>query len=290
MTQPACSNLTNKITLSIGDREKTKSKNVTISSYTGRGKIWACNENTVYDYARNSLRHWDDNIKQEDMYLDNTGPVLKVGTYSGANPVRQTATIPLILTDTEAGLDPESPDSIIRQNNITVSIGGVSVTDFTLTNTSGANYNLKVNDKTHYGEVVVTLKKKSVKDKIGNENASQVLQTGIVFTNKYTITLDANEGTVTPTSIEVAYNTKYQILPTPTRGGHTFDGWYTAKPKEEGDKVINDTVFDKLEDMTLYAHWSPIPDDSGPGVDTACRAGCCKCYNCCTPGGLEHFG
>ncbi|MCI8548600.1 MAG: InlB B-repeat-containing protein, partial [Bacilli bacterium] len=47
--------------------------------------------------------------------------------------------------------------------------------------------------------------------------------------NKYTVTLDGNGGSVTPTSIEVTYNYIYSGLPTPTRTGYTFAGWYTER-------------------------------------------------------------
>lgn len=47
---------------------------------------------------------------------------------------------------------------------------------------------------------------------------------------KYTVTFDANGGTVSPASDTVTYGKKYYSLPTPTRtGGYTFDGWYTKK-------------------------------------------------------------
>ncbi|MCH5161202.1 MAG: InlB B-repeat-containing protein, partial [Clostridiales bacterium] len=44
----------------------------------------------------------------------------------------------------------------------------------------------------------------------------------------YTITFNANGGTVTPTSGTTGADGKLTSLPTPTRGGYTFAGWYTA--------------------------------------------------------------
>lgn len=45
-------------------------------------------------------------------------------------------------------------------------------------------------------------------------------------------------------------------LPTPTRDGYTFDGWYTEA--EGGTKVTNDTTFTGTDhNTTLYAHWTP---------------------------------
>ena len=43
--------------------------------------------------------------------------------------------------------------------------------------------------------------------------------------NQYTVTLDANNGTVSPEYIVVNAGGTYQNLPTPTRTGYTFLGW-----------------------------------------------------------------
>ena len=44
--------------------------------------------------------------------------------------------------------------------------------------------------------------------------------------NNYTLTLNANGGSVSPTSKTVTYGNTYTDLPTPTRAGYTFGGWY----------------------------------------------------------------
>ena len=67
---------------------------------------------------------------------------------------------------------------------------------------------------------------------------------------EYTVTFDANGGSVNPSSATTK-DGKLESLPTPTRGGYDFLGWYTEK--DGGEKVITDTVFTK--DTTIYAHW-----------------------------------
>ena len=67
---------------------------------------------------------------------------------------------------------------------------------------------------------------------------------------EYTVTFDANGGSVNPSSTTTK-DGKLESLPTPTRGGHTFLGWYTQK--DGGEKVTNNTVFTK--NSTIYAHW-----------------------------------
>ena len=66
------------------------------------------------------------------------------------------------------------------------------------------------------------------------------------------ISFDANGGSVTPDSAETGTNGKLASLPTPTRSGYSFDGWYTMK--EGGTKVDTNTVFTAA--ATIYAHWS----------------------------------
>ena len=67
---------------------------------------------------------------------------------------------------------------------------------------------------------------------------------------RFTLTFDANGGTVSPASISKEYDSNI-TLPTPTRTGYTFTGWYTAS---NGGTVKNYTKM-PASDETLYAHW-----------------------------------
>lgn len=72
--------------------------------------------------------------------------------------------------------------------------------------------------------------------------------------NTYTVTFDANGGSVSQTSAVTVVG-KLTSLPTPTYNGYNFLGWYTQK--DGGDEVTTNTVFTK--DTTIYAHWQNIP-------------------------------
>lgn len=74
-----------------------------------------------------------------------------------------------------------------------------------------------------------------------------------------TITFDANGGSVQPTSATTV-NYKLASLPTPTRSGYVFDGWFTQET--DGEEVTTDTVF--IEETTIYAHWSYAPTPVSP--------------------------
>ena len=73
----------------------------------------------------------------------------------------------------------------------------------------------------------------------------------------YTVSFNANGGTVGTASKTATYGSKYYSLPYPTRKGYSFDGWYTQKTG--GTKVENDTTVTTAANHTLYAHWHLTP-------------------------------
>ena len=72
--------------------------------------------------------------------------------------------------------------------------------------------------------------------------------------NQYIVTYNANGGSVSPTSKTVTYDTTYGTLPTPTRAGHTFKGWYTLA--SGGTQVTSTTVVKAESNHTIYAQWT----------------------------------
>ena len=76
--------------------------------------------------------------------------------------------------------------------------------------------------------------------------------------NKYTVTFDANGGTLTGQKTkQVNFGSKYGNLSTAERAGYTFDGWFTDK--DGGKQVEKSTVVKNPNDHTLYAHWTANP-------------------------------
>lgn len=75
--------------------------------------------------------------------------------------------------------------------------------------------------------------------------------------NKYTVSFDANGGTVSTAQTTVTFNSKYGTLPTPGRDYYTFTGWYTAA--SGGTKVDANSTFAKAANGTLYAQWKQKP-------------------------------
>ena len=84
--------------------------------------------------------------------------------------------------------------------------------------------------------------------------------------NTYTVTANANDGTIPTTSgwtvasggatatKQVTYDSTYGTLPTPTRTGYDFQGWFTAQT--DGSKVESSTTVKTASNHTIYAHWT----------------------------------
>ncbi|MEZ3486072.1 MAG: leucine-rich repeat protein [Lachnospiraceae bacterium] len=88
------------------------------------------------------------------------------------------------------------------------------------------------------------------KDSYAQEFAGQ---TGYKFENTIYCSFDENGGNTNEKKKTVIYNDKYHKLPTPTRTGYKFLGWYTEK--EAGEKIESDTIVSAKASHILYAHW-----------------------------------
>ena len=73
--------------------------------------------------------------------------------------------------------------------------------------------------------------------------------------NKYTLSFNPNGGTVNPTSKTVSYGNPYGNLPTPTKKGSRFLGWFIEK---DGGTQVSSTTTMGASNVTLYAHWNSI--------------------------------
>ena len=71
----------------------------------------------------------------------------------------------------------------------------------------------------------------------------------------YIVTFDPNGqgGAVSPTTKSVTYDSTYGDLPTPTRAGWIFIGWYTDP--NAGSQVLPNTKVQTAKAHSLYAHW-----------------------------------
>ena len=102
----------------------------------------------------------------------------------------------------------------------------------------------------------------------------------VEFTTSYEVTsteqvnFAPTGGTVSRTSKTVTYGDSYGSLPTPTRPGYTFDGWFTAKTG--GEKITSASKVTTFGVHTLYARWTPRQytvtfDSNGGTVSTTSK-------------------
>lgn len=83
--------------------------------------------------------------------------------------------------------------------------------------------------------------------------ASDVTVSALAEANSYTVTFNANGGSVSTSSKTVSYNSTYGTLPTPTRSNYVFVGWYTSA--SGGSLRTSSSTYTTAGDSTLYAHW-----------------------------------
>lgn len=93
---------------------------------------------------------------------------------------------------------------------------------------------------------------------------------------KFTVTFNANGGTSSASTVSVKSGSAIGTLPTATKEGYTFAGWYTAA--SGGTQVTASTIV--TSNLTVYAHWTEKPktvtlyDASGSVWKTgSCAAG-----------------
>ena len=92
--------------------------------------------------------------------------------------------------------------------------------------------------------------------------------------NDYTVTFDAEGGSVTPQSQVKQFGSSYgkasdgttgDVLPIPVRDGFTFAGWWTGV-NGTGNQVLDSTSVNRAEDHILFARWT---ENSAPAPTPA---------------------
>ena len=133
-------------------------------------------------------------------------------------------------------------------------INDINSTTYSISPNSGASTSNNTFTATKSGTYTVTATITYNPD--GYTSLTSVVSPTVTITvNPWTITWNPNGGSVTPTSSTYDGATAVS-LPTPTRTGYNFDGWYTAA---SGGTKINDigTTTKPTGNVTYYAHWTP---------------------------------
>lgn len=72
--------------------------------------------------------------------------------------------------------------------------------------------------------------------------------------NVYVVTLDAQGGSADVSTLLATFDEPYGTLPTPTRRGYTFLGWFNA----EGEQITGDMTMRTANALTLTARWQAV--------------------------------
>ena len=167
-------------------------------------------------------------------------------SYTGfTSPQRQTKTI-------------TSTDNIITyeytRNTYTLTInpqGGTTSTELNQELKYGASTQIVSPTKRGYNFTGWTKTSGTLQDTTFTMGASNATLTANYQAKTITIYFDANQGSVTQSSKTVTYDSTYGTLPTPTREGYTFDGWYV-----NGEKITSNTTVNIENTTSAVAHWS----------------------------------
>ena len=140
------------------------------------------------------------------------------------------------------------------RNSYTLTInpnGGTTSSDLTQTLKYQQQVTVVSPTKTGYNFTGWTKTSGTLQDTTFTIGASNATLTANYQAKTSTLYFDANQGSVSQASKQVTYDQQYGTLPTPTRTGYTFDGWFV-----NGSKIESSTIV-KIESSTsAVAHWS----------------------------------
>jgi uncharacterized repeat protein (TIGR02543 family) len=116
---------------------------------------------------------------------------------------------------------------------------------------SGATGNQYVTTTSDIGTNIISCRVRVT----NNRGFTDATSTAVTISGQqYTVTYNANGGSVTPASA-TATEPNGVTLPTPTRTGYTFNGWYTAS---SGGSYIGPAgnIYYPTSSVTIYAQWT----------------------------------
>ena len=190
-----------------------------------------------------------------------TGYTLE-GWYTTSSCTTKVSTTTKVASESQTVYAKWKPNTYYVKFNGNGNTGG-SMTNQTFTYDTGQNLTANAFEKTGYsfqgwatsasGEVVYS-NGQNVKN-LTSANGGTVNLYAVWKAISYTLTFDPNGqgGTVNPTTKSVTFDTTYGTLPTPTRAGYIFIGWYTDK--SVGTQVLSTTTVKTASNHSLYAHW-----------------------------------
>ena len=84
--------------------------------------------------------------------------------------------------------------------------------------------------------------------------SKNITLTAVFASTESLVVFNANGGSVSPAFKSIYKGDTYGTLPTPTRSGYTFAGWYTSA--SGGSRVYSSTTVTTSGNHSIYAHWT----------------------------------
>lgn len=180
----------------------------------------------------------------------NAGTTVVTATASTGNNVRARLTVQVIILPTSVTISTPAKTTLDVGETLTLTavVSPSNATDKTVTWTSSNSGVASVNSG-----LVTAIAPGSTNIIVTTNSAGKTASVTISVRQPYTLLLNANGGTCNQDS-KIAYS-GYAIgdLPTPTRNGCEFKGWYTAA--NGGTQVTASTTYTSSSTVTIYAHW-----------------------------------
>lgn len=183
-------------------------------------------------------------------YISKFSENSEIATWGTAVKPASTGSLSASATSVDIGTNVTLTPSLTSNTNINT----LKSTSYSISPSSGASINGNTFTATKAGTytitATITYHPNGYSSLTSTEKATKT-----ITVNPWTITWNPNGGSVTPTSS--TYDGANAVsLPTPTRTGYNFVGWFTAA---SGGTQINDigTTTKPTSNVTYYAHWTP---------------------------------
>jgi len=225
--------------------------NISIPSHVFR-KTWSYGGgNPLPDFAVNQVGYWTHlptYVPHPTVHSGNFSSVLEIPAYS------------MIIADIRATYPVTVATGVSDYVSVSHTVAMVGDT-ITVTITPPSNQRLAADGVTATG--VTTFIGNTVgSTTVAFAKTAEVTEVNAIFENIpleiFTIAFNPNSGIVTPTSGTAGTDGRLATLPTPTRAGYNFIGWFTqATGGTQVTAGATGTVFDA--DTTIFARWATLP-------------------------------
>lgn len=210
------------------------------------------NRNIINSKGISSLSESSDSNVRVTEYVRNGTRITGKGTYTNPWVISKNNLVKIVVSKHK---DYDDLNNEIEIEPITTTSKNPQAVEFS--KNAIFNLNIKSGYVINQKETIETCGCKIVDDVLTFENVTTDITCRILYNLKnIKLTFDANGGEEVSETYDLKYLDNYPVLPTTSRTGYIFEGWYTSKT--EGIKIESNEVVLATADLVLYARWKPI--------------------------------